>query len=213
MPRPVIYVIAGVNGAGKSSIGGRHLLDQAGVSWFNPDDFARELIATLGLNQAAANAEAWQESVRRLDEAVARGEDFAFETTLGGDTITARLLAATSSHDVVVWFCGLAAPDLHIERVKLRVAHGGHDIPEATIRARCSSSLGHLIELMPRLSYLRVYDNSVSVAPGEALPDPVLVLELQGAQILFPCDAASLQATPGWAKPLVEAALGMQEPV
>ena len=42
MARPVLYVLAGVNGAGKSSIGGQ-LLVSAGLTWFNPDTFAREL--------------------------------------------------------------------------------------------------------------------------------------------------------------------------
>jgi predicted ABC-type ATPase len=58
MPRPVLYVLAGVNGAGKSSIGG-HLLEQKGLTWFNPDTFARELVALSGCDQATANAQAW----------------------------------------------------------------------------------------------------------------------------------------------------------
>lgn len=208
-PRPVVYVIAGVNGAGKSSIGGLHLVEQAGVSWFNPDAFARELVTATGCDPASASAEAWRENVRRLDAAIANGHSYAFETTLGGNTITARLRAASSSHDVVVWFCGLTSPELHVERVRLRVEHGGHDIPEPTIRARYTRSLAHLIELLADLSYLAVYDNSASVAPGEVLPDPVLVLEMESGRALFPHDAASLLAVPDWAKPLVEAALSL----
>jgi predicted ABC-type ATPase len=68
-PRPVLFVLAGVNGAGKSSVGG-HLLERAGLAWFNPDTFARELRAGIGCNQVHANAAAWQEGMRRLDEAV-----------------------------------------------------------------------------------------------------------------------------------------------
>ena len=67
MPRPVLFVLAGVNGAGKSSIGG-HLLAQQRLTWFNPDTFARELVAASGCGQATANAHAWSESVRRRDE-------------------------------------------------------------------------------------------------------------------------------------------------
>ena len=70
MPRPVLFVLAGVNGAGKSSIGG-HLLQSAGQAWFNPDTFARELVAELGYPQTEANGLAWQEGVRRLDAAQA----------------------------------------------------------------------------------------------------------------------------------------------
>ena len=134
-PRPVIYVLAGVNGAGKSSIGG-HLLTRSGLTWFNPDQFARELLAATGCDQTAANAAAWGEGMRRLDEAVSARRSFAFETTLGGHSVAARLKAAARTHDVLVWFCGLASPELHIARVQARVAAGGHAIPETKIRER-----------------------------------------------------------------------------
>ena len=49
--RPVLYVLAGVNGAGKSSVGG-HLLSRAGLAWFNPDSFARELVTAAGTSGA-----------------------------------------------------------------------------------------------------------------------------------------------------------------
>lgn len=119
MSRPVLYVLAGVNGAGKSSVGG-YLLQQAGLSWFNPDTFARELVAALGSSQTEANAAAWQEGIRRLDAALEEGHHYAFETTLGGRSVPARLKAATVSHDVLVWFCGLSTPEQHISRVRAR---------------------------------------------------------------------------------------------
>ena len=210
MPRPVLFVLAGVNGAGKSSIGGM-LLEQAGSTWFNPDSFARELMAATGCNQEAASAQAWDESVRRLDEATAHGRNYAFETTLGGHTITEKILAATSTHDVLVWFCGLASPEQHIARVKLRVANGGHDIPEAKIRERYPRSLCNLIALMPHLAHLKVYDNSTEAGPGEAVPDPVLLLEMSHGQITWPLEPAEMRKTPDWAKPLVEAAFNLAQ--
>ena len=86
MTRPILYVLAGVNGAGKSSLGG-HALRQAGLDWFNPDTFTRQLVETTGSPLADANAAAWREGVRLLDAAIANGNDHAFETTLGGTTI------------------------------------------------------------------------------------------------------------------------------
>ncbi|MGO4220793.1 AAA family ATPase [Lysobacter sp. TAF61] len=204
--RPVLYVLAGVNGAGKSSVGG-HLLERAGLSWFNPDTFARELIAETGCDQAQANAAAWQEGMRRLDEALDHGTNFAFETTLGGHTVPARIHAASRTHDVLMWFCGLSSPEQHIARVKARVAVGGHDIPEAKIRERYPAALENLIALMPHLAHLQVYDNSVDVARGKAIADPVLVAEMVSGRLTWPDDVASLERTPQWAKPLLEAAL------
>lgn len=204
--RPVLYVLAGVNGAGKSSVGG-HLLERAGLSWFNPDTFARELIAQGGYEQGQANAVAWQEGMRRLDEALERGNTYAFETTLGGRTVPARIKAAARTHDVLMWFCGLSSPEQHIARVEARVAVGGHDIPEAKIRERYPAALENLIALMPDLAHLQVYDNSVDVAHGKAIPDPVLVAEMVAGKLVWPDDLASLERTPEWAKPLLEAAL------
>lgn len=210
MARPVLFVLAGVNGAGKSSIGG-NLLQQAGLAWFNPDTFARELIAATGCDQDQANAAAWQEGVRRLDEAISERRHHAIETTLGGRTIPARIMAATQSHDVMMWFCGLATPELHIARVKARVIAGGHAIPEASIRARYPQAQANLIALMPHLAHLQVYDNSVEVAPGDAVPDPLLVAEMVAGRLVWPADVESLRATPQWAKPLLEAALSLAD--
>ena len=208
MARPRILVLAGVNGAGKSSIGG-DMLHQAGIPWFNPDTFTRELVAATGSPLADANAAAWQEGLRRLNAAIAHGEDYAFETTLGGNTIAARLGDASESHDVLMWFCGLDSPEHHMARVRLRVSHGGHDIPEAKIRERYRTSIANLVALLPHLSRLQVYDNSRDAGPGTPVADPRLLLQMEEGRIAWPTDADTLRATPDWAKPILEAALSM----
>lgn len=210
MARPVLYVLAGVNGAGKSSIGG-HLLTRAGLNWFNPDTFARELMASTRCDLESANAHAWAESVRRLDEAVARGQSYASETTLGGHTLAARIQAATGTHDVIIWFCGLDSPERHLQRVRARVSQGGHDIPEAKIRVRYPRAQRNVIALMPHVAHLRVYDNSTEAAIGEPIPDPLLVMELEEGRLVHPPahDPTALARTPEWAKALVEAALSL----
>ncbi|MFJ1252683.1 zeta toxin family protein [Cupriavidus sp. CuC1] len=208
MARPVLYVLAGVNGAGKSSIGG-YLLARAGLAWFNPDTFARELRAATGCAQEDANAAAWHEGVRRLDQAVSEERTYAFETTLGGNSVPARIRAATQSHDVIIWFCGLASADQHVARVKARVTMGGHDIPEDKIRERCTTSPANLIALMPHLAHLQVYDNSIDAAPGDAVPDPLLLLEMSYGKLSWPTSPQDLRRTPEWAKPIVEAALAL----
>lgn len=206
--RPVFYVLAGVNGAGKSSVGG-HLLRRVGLDWYNPDTFARELMVATGCDQSQANAVAWKEGLRRLDAAVAQGRHHAFETTLGGRTLPARIRAAAATHDVLMWFCGLDSPEHHMARVKARVAVGGHDIPEASIRQRYPRALENLIGLMPHLAHLQVYDNSTDVARGKAVPDPARVLEMDAGRLMWPNDIEALRNTPDWAKSLVEAALSL----
>ena len=206
--RPVLYVLAGVNGAGKSSIGG-HLLECAGATWFDPDAFACAWIEATGCSQVEANTLAWREGVRRLDESLAQRRSYAFETTLGGRTIPARIRQACRTHDVLMWFCGLASSELHIARVRERVAAGGHDIPEDKIRERWTPSIENLIVLMPHLAHLQVYDNSATTARGKPIPDPVRVLEMRGGKRVWPKSVKQLRATPEWAKPLLEAALAL----
>lgn len=209
MARPRILVLAGVNGAGKSSIGG-DTLRQAGIDWFDPDAFTRKLIQTTGSPLADANAAAWQEGVRRLEAAITHGEDYAFETTLGGNTIAAKLRAASTHHDLLVWFCGLDSPERHLARVRLRASRGGHDIPEAKIRERWQSSIANLIALLPHIARLQIYDNSRDAEPGTQVPTPRLLLKMDARRISWPTDANTLRDTPDWAKPILEAALSMQ---
>lgn len=208
MRRPVLYVLAGVNGAGKSSIGG-HLLERDGLTWFNPDTFARELKAATGCDQETANAHAWREGMRRFDEAIANSLNHAFETTLGGKTVTAKILEATKTHDVLIWFCGLSSPELHIARVKARVRAGGHPIPEGKIHERYPLAQLNLIRLMPHVAYIQVYDNSAEATPDRTVPDPLLVLEMENGRLLSPAsdDLKALQRAPEWTRPILEAAL------
>ena len=212
MARPVLFVLAGVNGAGKSSVGGQ-VLSQAGLSWFNPDAFARELSAEIAVSPAAATARSWHEGVRRLDDAIRLRRNHAFETTLAGRTIVSRLTGTARSHDILMWYCGLASADLYVRRVHARVNAGGHDIPEAVVRARIPRSTANLIGLLPHLTHLHLYDNSAEVRGGAPIPDPVLVLEVKAGTVVFPAlrDLAALRATPDWAKPIVEAALASRK--
>ena len=134
---PRIYVLAGTNGAGKSSIVGAMLIE-LGVEYFNPDEAAALIAdANPGIALEDAQSAAWQEGKRLLERAIAERFDFAFETTLGGSTITALLEQAIASGiEVRIWYVGLDSVELHIARVRARAAKGGHDIPDERIRER-----------------------------------------------------------------------------
>jgi hypothetical protein len=141
-----------------------------------------------------------------LERAIRDGLDYAFETTLGGRTITRLLLeAAAGGHAVRIWYVGLESPELHIRRVKERVNRGGHDIPEERIRERWDASRKNLIRLLPAITELQVYDNSTEAAPEEGRPpEPLLLLHLRVGRIL---SAAPAGLIPEWAKPIIAAAL------
>jgi len=207
---PRIYVLAGTNGAGKSSIGGAMVVEQ-GAEYFNPDEVAARIRAaypTISLDEAEAQSAAWRQGKRLLERAIAERLDYAFETTLGGNTIPSLLEKALSAGiEVRIWYVGLASAELHIARVRSRVARGGHDIPEEKIRERYARSLLNLLRVLPKLTELRVYDNSHEADPHTgAAPEPRLIVHLTRGKIVALCDLAS---TPDWAKPIVlEALLG-----
>ncbi|CAM4459422.1 Zeta toxin [Mycobacterium basiliense] len=206
-PAPArLYVLAGVNGAGKSSIGGA-AIRAAGGQYYDPDEAARALIAANpALGQREANGAAWEQGRKLLERAIHQRLAFTFETTLGGNTMP-RLLAEAAARgiEVRIFYVGLASAEAHVERVRQRVRAGGHDIPEADIRRRCRHSLLNLVQLLRVLAELRVYDNSATADPalGQA-PQPVLVLHMRSGRIIGPPDLAR---TPDWAKPVVAAAL------
>jgi predicted ABC-type ATPase len=151
------------------------------------------------MSAAEANGLGWLQGKRLLERAISRRLEFAFETTLGGNTIPALLEeAADWGLAVRVWYVGLESPELHLARVRSRVAAGGHDIPEAKIRERYDQSRRNLIRLLPKLAELSMFDNSVDGNPekGEA-PHPFLVLSMRDGKITDRCPVRSV---PSWAK-------------
>ena len=199
-------MLAGTNGAGKSSIGGA-LLRESGGDYFNPDEVAAALRKrSAKLTQAEANALAWQLGVQQLERAIHERLDYFMETTLGGSTITERLeQALEADHEVRIWYVGLRDVELHLARVAARVKDGGHDIPEEDVRRRFDQSRLNLIALLPQLTELKLYDNSFEASPARGrAPRPTLVLSWQSGRIVRPKD---LSKTPAWAKPIVASAL------
>jgi len=167
-----IFVLAGCNGAGKTSIGGAALLE-SGVRFYNPDEAARTILAANAhLNprptMGEVNAAAWSQGRTLLERAIDQHLDFAFETTLGGQTMSELLERAAAKRLAVhVWFAGLHNVELHIERVRQRVMRGGHDIPRVKIVERYDSGRKNLVRLLPQLASVRVYDNSAEADPGQ----------------------------------------------
>ena len=200
-----IYVLAGVNGSGKSSVLGARIVEGAGA-WFDPDAAARQARQRdPSLSATEANAWAWNEGMRQLDAALASGETFAFETTLGGKSVAQRLeRAAAEGHAISILFVGLESPELHLARVKARVAEGGHDIPEEKIRARYDSSRNNLIRLLGLAAGLRLFDNSTEAKPSAGrTPELRELLRVDSGRVVW---VAPLDQIPEWAKPIVAAA-------
>jgi len=101
---------------------------------------------------------------KRIRELIAARKTFALETTLASRSI-AKLLqgAQDKGYYVTLLYFWLNTPDLAVERVKNRVAAGGHNVSETTIRRRYGTGIRNLFELyMPICDYWMITDNSLS---------------------------------------------------
>jgi hypothetical protein len=97
-------------------------------------------------------AKPWEVGRKGLERALAKGLNFAFESTLDARAVPQMLIeGARQGAHIHLWYAGLTSPQLHLQHVQNRVAAGGHDIPEAKIRERYETSRTNLIRLFPHL--------------------------------------------------------------
>lgn len=161
---PYLYIIAGCNGAGKTTASFTILPEMLKCKEFvNSDEIAKGLSPFNASNIAVA-VEASRIMYKRVKELISIGETFAMETTLATRSVVNLIREAQrEGYFVTLLFFWLNTPELAIERVKMRVAAGGHDIPEQTIRRRYDAGIHNLFELyIPICDYWMITDNSMS---------------------------------------------------
>ena len=158
MPR--LFIISGCNGSGKTTASYAVLPELLGCSEFvNSDEFAKSL-SPFSPEKASVGASRYMLlKMRRLLE---RREDFAIETTLATRSMLKMIKdAQEAGYFVTILYLWLNSPDLAVARVKARVAAGGHNIKEETIRRRYSVGLHYLFrDFMPLCDRWILCDNS-----------------------------------------------------
>lgn len=161
--KPYYVVIGGVNGAGKSTI---YQIQNSKRKELDTDRInADEILRSFGGNwnkQADIN-KSMREVLREIEGHFKEGKSFHHETTFGGNPYPdkKRLLNAKKlGYESFLIYIGLDSPERAIERVKSRVAKGGHGVPEDLIRKRYEFSLRNLAELEKYFDNVSIYDNS-----------------------------------------------------
>jgi predicted ABC-type ATPase len=139
-PRPSVVILAGPNGAGKSTAAPDLLHGALEVNEFvNADVIARGLSAFDPDSVAIAAGRVMLARIRELAE---QRVNFAFETTLASRSLAPRIRDLLASgyaiHLVFLW---LSSADLAVQRVAARVAAGGHNVPEQTVRRRYQAGI------------------------------------------------------------------------
>lgn len=168
------WIIAGPNGAGKTTFALRYLPTLGGCQRFiNADLIAAGLSPLAPERELAAAGRLF---LQKIEDAMAEGEDFAFETTLAGRGYL-RLITKLRAEFWRVELVYLALPSAELSslRVAERVAHGGHDIPSADIARRFPRSLRNLLHnYAARVDRTRCFLNSGL--------EPELIFTQSGAQ-------------------------------
>lgn len=155
-----IVIIAGPNGAGKTTFAREFLVREAGCAFFVNADLIAAGLAPFTPERAAFRAgRLMLEEIRGY---VGRRENFAFETTLSGRNYI-RLIRQWQGigYRVKLIFLSLPDADMAAERVRIRVAQGGHDVPEQVIRRRFGKGWNNFHDIYKKLVDAWVlYDNS-----------------------------------------------------
>jgi predicted ABC-type ATPase len=156
---PIVLVLAGCNGAGKTTSASL-LLPALGIEHFvNADVIARGLSA---FDPESVAFTAGRLMLERIDELAAARESFAFETTLSARSFASllRRLKATG-YRVQIAYVWLNRPELALERVADRVRRGGHHVPDEVVRRRYHGGIRNLLTLYQQIAdRWVVYDNS-----------------------------------------------------
>lgn len=154
---PTLSVIAGPNGSGKSTLTSK-IWFEGNANLIDPDAIARRIDTE---NPARASIPAAREAILRCRQLLVDRQSFTLETTLAGHgAMTILREAKKAGYETFVGYVALDEPDLHIERVRLRVSRGGHDIPDADIIRRYGRSLARAPEALRFCDEAIVFDNS-----------------------------------------------------
>jgi len=192
--RPVLIVVAGPNGSGKTSLTVKVLLHKwiEGCTYINPDNIARDVYGDWNSQDAVIAAAKYAEAER--ERCLRLREDMAFESVLSAtDKIDFIKRAKGEGYFVRLFFVGTDHPSINAARVAQRVMEGGHDVPIPKIISRYSKSIANCAAAAAFADRAYIYDNS---ADGE---EPKLLFRTVEGKII-----KVYEAIHDWAQMIVE---------
>lgn len=179
MEKKKLYVIAGCNGAGKTTASFTILPEILDCKEFiNADEIARGLSP---FQPEKVAVEAGRIMLNRINELIVDNENFAFETTLATRSYKSKILEVQEKgYTVILLFFWLHSVDLAIKRVNNRVAEGGHFIEPEVIKRRYLRGIKNLKNL-----YLPVVDRAYILDNTEGNNDVIALKEKDNPIIIF----------------------------
>jgi predicted ABC-type ATPase len=178
--RPRFWIVAGPNGCGKSTAYGRgDVMGLDGSVWIiNPDLLTVRLKDAENLDLLAANLAAVQRIEAWLDKSIEVHQTIGVETVLSSPKYR-RLVEKAKAHDFEVCFVYVyvATAEMQLERIRARVAKGGHDVPPDKVRERRERSFDQMQWFFWQADRAWVFDNS-------ALEPRIVAVQADGGFVL-----------------------------
>ena len=159
--KPVLLVIAGPNGSGKTTVTVRLRQERwsDGVEYLNPDDIARDRFGDWNSREAVLAAARWTDA--RREELLAGGFGIAFETVFSSsEKVDFLIRAKAAGYFLRVFFISTADPRINAARVANRVMQGGHNVPIDKIVSRYVRSMANLSAAIQIADRVYIYDNT-----------------------------------------------------
>lgn len=182
MAKPTLYIIAGCNGAGKTTASYSVLPDLLGCREFvNADEIAKGLSP---FNPESVAIEAGKLMLNRISQLLSEKKSFAIETTLATRSYASLVKKAQSKgYNVILLFFWISSPEMAIERVAKRVCEGGHNIPTDTIIRRYWLGLQNFFDIFAPIvdswMFFENIDDTIILAHEEGIIAPDLFSKIK----------------------------------
>lgn len=160
--KPVLCIVAGPNGSGKTTTTEQLLKNEWGADSFyiNPDNIAKEKFGDW--NSADAVLKAAHEATRLRYECLDKGVDFVFETVFSsGEKMDFLRKAKEAGFFIRIFYVCTESPLINLNRIAQRYLNGGHEVPISKTISRYFGSLKNLKEAIKIANMVYLYDNSV----------------------------------------------------
>ncbi len=159
-----LYILAGANGSGKSTIASE-LLPAEHIIYVNADDIARELCPT---DMQSVRIQAGKELHARMDKLFGEGKSFALESTLSGVGHMKTIETAHQlGYQVIIIYTFVDTPDVCVTRIQTRVKNGGHPVPQEDVIRRFTRSKQNFWNIYKELAdhWVLYYNGGDDIVP------------------------------------------------
>ena len=168
--KPVLIVIAGPNGSGKTTITTKILHHQwmEDAVYINPDQIAKDKFGDWNSAEAVMQSVKYCEALR--EECLTERKSLIFETVLSADDKLDYIRRAKDAGFFIrIFFVSTNHPTINAARIAHRVMEGGHDVPISKIISRYFKSILNCRRISRLADRIYIYDNSIDGQEAQLL--------------------------------------------